>query len=523
MATNSRPGVYIQETSLPQNVALANNSTAVGALLGFLPKGPTKPTLVTSWSEFVKTYGSYSNSYPTTFGAYAFFANGGRNLFINRVVGSGADTATVTLTDSSEDELDTLRLDAVNPGAWGNDLTVEVKAGINNRFTLLVYGPPLRTLAAADSNVLEQFNDLTMDADDPRYAVSVINALSTRVVATDLNSESTLEERTPLAAGLKVLTGGAEGSAPIRADYADALDQFDEVQAPLVMNIPDAAHLYDSTSDNAANQLIAAKGIMADLMEYCETRGDCFAVVDTPKSYTAAEAISYTAALASEAAAGADGSNAAIYFPWLVISDPLRSTPGATRLLPPGAAMVGQYLATDATVGVFKAPAGLNNRVVLAVAPERTLTNSELDSLNAADVPVNAIRTVPGAGIVVMGARTMKNAPGDRYINVRRSMIYLKKELTDLTAFAIFENNDSRLWSTIRGTLNAFLGGYWAQGGLRGASTTDAFFVRCDSTNNTAADILSGQVNIEVGVALEYPAEFVLITIGQLTGSASVG
>lgn len=183
--------------------------------------------------------------------------------------------------------------------------------------------------------------------------------------------------------------------------------------------------------------------------------------------------------------------------------------------------MVGQYLATDASRGVFKTPAGLGNKIALAVATERQLTNAELDTLNSSTSPINVIRQVPGAGIVVMGGRTLDNTPGNRYINVRRSMIYIKKEITDLSGFAVFENNDSRLWAQLRTTLNVFLRSYWQQGGLRGSSPDQAFFVRCDASNNSTADIQNGRVNIEIGVALEYPAEFVVIKLGQLTGNAT--
>ena len=159
--------------------------------------------------------------------------------------------------------------------------------------------------------------------------------------------------------------------------------------------------------------------------------------------------------------------------------------------------------------------------MALAVSTEFQFTNAELDALNVATHPVNVIRQVPGNGIVVMGGRTLNNTTGDRYINVRRSIMYLKKELTDRSAFALFENNDERLWSAIRTGLGTFLRNYWQAGGLRGASTDKAFFVRCDSSTTSEADILNGLVNIEIGVALEYPAEFVIIKLGQITGNAA--
>lgn len=182
---------------------------------------------------------------------------------------------------------------------------------------------------------------------------------------------------------------------------------------------------------------------------------------------------------------------------------------------------MGKYLETDSTRGVWKTPAGFGTRITNAVSLERALTNTNLDDLNTAAHPVNAIRNVPGAGIVIMGGRTLNNTTGERYINVRRTMIFLKKELTDRSNFAVFENNDARLWNQIRSSLGNFLRSVWAQQGLRGATAAEAFYVKCDASNNSATDILNGKVNIEIGVALEYPAEFIVISIGQITGSAT--
>jgi phage tail sheath protein FI len=179
------------------------------------------------------------------------------------------------------------------------------------------------------------------------------------------------------------------------------------------------------------------------------------------------------------------------------------------------------YLRTDASRGVFKAPAGFGARLALAVATQSSLSNSDLDTLNTGTEPINAIRQIPGSGIVAMGARTMNNTPANRYINVRRSMMFLKTEIRARSNFAVFENNDSILWGRLNTSLSTFLRSYWQQGGLRGTSPTDAFYVICDASNNSAADIQNGIVNIEVGVALEYPAEFIVIKLGQLTGNAT--
>ena len=182
---------------------------------------------------------------------------------------------------------------------------------------------------------------------------------------------------------------------------------------------------------------------------------------------------------------------------------------------------MGVIATTDASRGVFKAPAGLLARLsgVVSIA---TLTNGELDTLNSAAAPVNAIKFVPGSGIVIMGSRTLKGGYVDKYVPVRRTLIYLRKSLTDLTEFAIFEPNDEALWNRINSSISTFLTDFWSKGGLRGATPQAAFFVKVDAQNNPQSSIDNGYVNIEVGVALQRPAEFIIIKIGQFDGGATV-
>jgi hypothetical protein len=522
MATYSRPGVYIQEVELPQTIALANNGTAIGAFVGPLAKGPVSgPVLVTSWTQFTKTFGNLEDAYPVTWAAYNFFANGGQQLYIKRCDCNSIAPASTRLVDKSDDELDTLDVFAANPGAWGNSLGVQIRAaGTPDRFTLVVYGTPtLGTVGT--SNPLEQFTDLSMDVTDPRYAISMINTSSAYIRVVDLESSSAGADKNPIATSDTVpvsLANGADGNPPMLSDYVDALEALDPINNPLVINIPNAAYIYTTTGTEEDYEL--AVEVQGAAINYAELRGDCFVIVDIPASLSVADAQAFVSYVVAEAP-DSDGGCAAAYYSWLLIPDTLRAARGATRLQAPGAAMVGQYLATDAARGVFKTPAGYANRMALAVATETQFTNSQLDSLNTGERPINVIRQVPGNGIVVMGGRTLNNTTGDRYINVRRSITYVKKEITDLSSFAIFENNDERLWSRIRTVLGTFLRNYWQSGGLRGATAEQAYFVRCDSTTTSDADILNGLVNIEIGIALEYPAEFVVIKLGQITGNAT--
>jgi phage tail sheath protein FI len=154
------------------------------------------------------------------------------------------------------------------------------------------------------------------------------------------------------------------------------------------------------------------------------------------------------------------------------------------------------------------------------------LTAADLDGLNTGlsgatnGYPINAIRNIPGAGIVVMGARNLTKETGtNRYIGPRRSLIYIKKQMETITQFALFENNNETLWARLTTALSVFLNDYRNQGGLKGDIPDEAYYIKCDSENNTAASIANGLVNIEIGVSLERPAEFVVINLSQMTAN----
>jgi phage tail sheath protein FI len=134
---------------------------------------------------------------------------------------------------------------------------------------------------------------------------------------------------------------------------------------------------------------------------------------------------------------------------------------------------------------------------------------------------VNLFKAIPGAGIVVNGARTLDRTTPGKYIPIRRSLNYLKQSLKDSTSFAIFEPNDDRLWTRLNMTASSLLSEFWRSGGLKGANASEAFYVICDETNNTANSVNNGEVRLEVGVALQYPAEFIVINISQWTGGSN--
>jgi phage tail sheath protein FI len=501
MAVFQRPGVYVQETLNPIQSIVGPNSSSVGAFIGANDRGPVVPTLVTSWSDYTTKFGTWnttaSNSLPLA--VYMFFSNGGNRAYVTRVVAS-AVKATRSFNDTAGTPAATLSLTAANAGTWGNSINVTFSASTTTGLVDLTvyYG------GTTDAYIVEKFTDLSMTASNTRYAVSVINAGSSYVTAVDLASASTGATRNPsVATPNQALSSGTNGSA---ISSITSYSVFDTVLQSLILNVPGFT---DATTINAA-------------IAYAAAREDVFVVVDgADLPVTLAGSTNDILELVATYTAS---SYAAVYYPPITIADPTLGVGGAsnsTKTVGAGPAIVGLYSATDASRGVFKAPAGLQARIAGAVSVP-VLTNAELDLLNSAAAPVNAIKFVSGSGIVVMGSKTLKPGYVDKYVPVRRTLIYLRKALTDLTEFAIFEPNDAALWRRIDATVSSFLTAFWGQGGLAGATPSAAFFVKVDATNNPQASIDNGQVNIEVGVALQRPAEFVIIKIGQFDGGTTV-
>lgn len=515
MAVYKRPGVYISESVLPNTIQVEDTPT-LSSLIGPFEKGSTSTTtLVTSWTDFVRNFGALSASYATTFAAYSFFLNGGRNLLINRVIGSGAATASRTLVDRAGSPLATLRIDADSPGTWGNDIYVAVSdnASDGTRFDLTVYYG-----GTTSDKVVEEFVGCSMDSTDPKYVVPFVSQPSRYITVTNLSSATASPNNRPavlavgansrLGSGTGTTVAGTNGSAITAADYGTALTKYDTIPFPIDVNAP-------GISDNASS------GILARIIAYAATRTDMFVVSDTAAAQDVSAITSWATTLASSVstAFGSNTTHAAIYYPWITIPDPLSVVPGQTRTIAPGGAVLGLIARTDAAKGPEKAPAGITASLAGVVAPEKSLTASELDTLNSHSVPVNAIRSMPGSGICVMGAKTIKPGSYDRYVNVRRTLIYLESEMRERLAFVQFENNDPTLWSQITNVLRSFLTSFWQTGGLKGAAPQDAFWIECDNTNNTAATIQNGEVHVSVGVALQSPAEFVVINLSQITGA----
>lgn len=184
-------------------------------------------------------------------------------------------------------------------------------------------------------------------------------------------------------------------------------------------------------------------------------------------------------------------------------------------VLPSSAAMAGIYTVNDATRGVWNAPANVN----VIGAPTIPLTSDEEDELVAPinGMAVNPIRTVPGSGSLVWGARTLDgNSEDSRYIQVRRTMIYVEQSVKAALMGLIFQSNRAQTWAIAISMIDSFLHGLWAAGGLMGASPAEAYSVTAGlGTTMTSQDVLSGTMRVAIAMQMIKPAEFIELTFEQ--------
>jgi phage tail sheath protein FI len=255
---------------------------------------------------------------------------------------------------------------------------------------------------------------------------------------------------------------------------------------------------------------------LAAASRLCEARRAILIVDPLPSWHSAADVVSGPAGLAT-VTAGMRRANAAVYFPRLAAAGG-----GAPQELAPSGAVAGIIARSDLTRGVWRAPAGQDATIAGAGGLATTLSQGEARSLNR--LGVNTLRTFHGAGTVVWGARTLDGADATasewKYLPVRRMALFIEESLSRGLAWAVFEPNDEVLWATIRNSVGWFLYALFKQGAFQGVTPSDAFFVKCDRDSTTQQEIDAGIVNIVVGIAPLKPAEFVILQIRLMAGSA---
>ncbi|MBS1801063.1 MAG: phage tail sheath family protein [Acidobacteria bacterium] len=291
---------------------------------------------------------------------------------------------------------------------------------------------------------------------------------------------------------------GKNAAPPTGADYVRALSALSGLRDVAVVAAPGGTIA-------AIAGVSSVAPIHAALLDHVnQPAAYRFAVLDPPPGCSSSDVEDLRASI--------DSINAALYYPWITIADPRTGAKKLSQItVPPSGFLCGIYARTDSQQGVFKAPA--NQALTDAIALERMIANLESDALNT--LGINCLRSFPGRGNLVWGARTISSDPEWKYVNVRRYFLYLEHSIDQGTQWAVFEPNNEQLWTAVRLSISNFLYSEWKSGALMGAKSEQAFFVKCDRTTMTQNDLDNGQLICEIGVAPLRPAEFIIFRIGQ--------
>ena len=297
---------------------------------------------------------------------------------------------------------------------------------------------------------------------------------------------------------------GLDGNVPLPADYDDAYEALEKDVSFNLLVLPRA----EGQTDLARRALWGAASSFCDKVR-------AFCLVDPDSTWTN---IAAAEAGVDSIRIGTAVRNSATYWPRLRVAD--GSATG--RIVDPSGSIAGLMARTDGARGVWKAPAGLEATIRGVTGVETPMTDPENGVINPK--ALNAIRVFP-SGVVSWGARTLvgHDSSGnidDKYIPVRRTMLFIEESLYNGLQFAVFEPNDEPLWAQIRLAAGSFMNTLFRQGAFAGGTASDAYYVLCDSSTTTETDKNLGIVNVIVAFAPLKPAEFVILTVKQIAGQA---
>lgn len=356
-------------------------------------------------------------------------------------------------------------------------------------FTLIITTPGFGT---------ENFTDLAMDPRHSRYFAKIIDSENVDVTLADPPSTTAPVNNLPAVLAASSLQNGQNDDITQiqTSHYTDAISALERVDDVNILCVPDRTD----------------QEVQAAMIAHCEKMQDRFAILDPQPNATPSNGIVTQRNLLTSTSG-----YAALYYPWIIITDPVAS--GRIKV-PPSGHVAGVYASTDEKRGVHKAPA--NETITGALDLERKLTDDEHGPLN--EQSVNVIRSFPGKGILIWGARTL--APSDntqwRYVNVRRLLLYIEESIQEGTRFAVFEPNNLELWQKVKRQVTGFLTRVWRDGALFGATADEAFSVRVDEELNPPEVRALGQLVIEVKLYPVTPAEFVVFRVIQQPGGPTV-
>lgn len=568
MAEYLSPGVYVEEFDAGSK-SMEGVGTSTAGFVGLAERGQVGglPQLVTSFSDFKRKFGGYLSASEFAnyrFLAYSvehFFINGGSRCYISRVVPSDAK--------SSKAENKSFDISAKNEGIWGNDIIVnitpsskaktqifeildadanqcKVKKSANfnvgdivafNDGTATVYNKvvksqdniiefaekvestftdenlvPVKTISTCEFDITVKYDDQVEVYENVSFNIQSSNFIEKVIEKSNLVSITVKNMTDEITAPFALISDDAkEGSVKITLkDGSNGTAA--NISADTFIGVDNGAGKRTGIQafiDNDVVSVMAVPGVtdpnvQLTLVAHCENLASRFAVLDVPQECTKVDDVIAHRNIV-------DSTYAAMYHPWLEVFDPLDKK---NIVIPPSGSVIGVYARSDNSKGVHKAPA--NEVIRSCTGLSIPFNKGEQDILNPKGV--NLIRSFPGQGIRIWGARTVSSDPSWKYVNVRRLFIFIEESIKANTNWVVFEPNTPELWDRVQRTINGFLTSLWRDGALAGSSEGEAFFCNVDSTTMTKDDVDNGRLICMIGVAPVKPAEFVIFRISQKTG-----
>lgn len=513
MPTYLSPGVYVEEVEAGSR-PIEGVGTAVAAFVGLAEKGPVnEPTLIANWTQFAEKFGDFVPDTYLAHSVYGYFHNGGGACYVVRIGDgstNGSRQAPKAIAAPATAMLAGYRITALPGPSKPKTISIEVgDAGGES--------PPddqFKVVINVDGKAAETFDNVTTKrgADN---VVTKVNEHSKVITIEEVTSGSALAK--PSKGSTELVAPPPKPEAPSTDrltpdDYVgDAADRtgfsgLEAIDDVTMVAVPDLMAAYEK----GAIDLESVKAVQLAMIAHCELMGDRMAIIDPPPGLSPQQIKEWRVEQA-----GYDSKFATLYWPYVKVFDPAT---GRNKFVPPSGHVAGIWARNDDTRGVHKAPA--NEVVRGAVSLQTQITKAEHDLLNP--LGINCIRSFPGRGVRIWGARTLSSDPAWRYVNVRRLFNYLEESILLGTQWVVFEPNDHALWARIRRTISAFLINEWRKGALFGLVPDEAFYVKCDSETNPAEGIDAGQVLCQIGVAPVKPAEFVIFQLAQFSGGTSL-
>jgi hypothetical protein len=459
-----------------------------------------------------------------------------------KTAATDAAAAIAGLPGKAQLKIGEITLEAVSVGSWGNNLRARVEGsvpkevtdryglaegemfnllvhdtatGVTERFMNVSVKPSVRQLDKVlenDSNLVKVGGSMPATVPKPTDEGLSNDELKFQPFENKKDNKRSVK----VADANKAFPDIAINETDYKGIEADktGLRALDKVDLFNLLCVPPDTR--DGSTDNDVYQAA---------IKYCVDRR-AMLIVDPPntKEWSSVNEIikENNKALMDLGLSGTDARNGAIFFPRVLQSDPNRE--GQIDTFVPCGIIAGVMARTDATRGVWKAPAGIDAAMNGVQGLSVNLSDPENGMLNP--LGINCLRSFPVFGRVVWGARTLRGADqlADeyKYIPVRRTALYIEESLFRGLKWVVFESNDEPLWSQIRLNAGAFMHNLFRQGAFQGTTPKDAYFVKCDKETTTQNDVNLGIVNVVVGFAPLKPAEFVIIKIQQMAGQIEV-